>query len=388
MSVAAPAAARLLVINVGSSSCKVTVGAGGGAREADTGDVSPQQWDAVRWREFARAQGGGFEPDFVLHRFVHGGGVFHGPTAITASVRQRLDGLVPLAPLHTANALAMVDRLAEAFPEAAGIACFDTSFHETLPPEAFTYAIPSSWRVEHGIRKYGFHGFAHGYADRRARELARDRRVTRVLSCHLGSGASLAAIVDGSSVDTTMGFTPVDGLVMATRPGAVDPGALAWLLTAAALTPAALSSALEHDSGLTGLVGHGDLKTILADAAAGDAASRLAYGVWLHRLVGQMGSMVAAMGGVDLIVFGGGIGENAWQARLAAATALGFVGLRLDEAANRSARSDAVISAPDSAVGCVVVTAREDLAMIRAASAAGVLRGWSHERGDEQGPGD
>jgi acetate kinase len=364
----------MLVVNVGSSSCKLTVAADGAAREADTGDDSPRGWDAARWREFAGAQGEGFEPDFVLHRFVHGGGVFHGPTAITAQVRQRLDALVPLAPLHTANALAVADALAEAFPAATGIACFDTAFHRTLPPAVYTYAIPRSWRTDHGIRKYGFHGFAHEYADRRARELV-GRPVSRVLSCHLGSGASLAAIVDGSSVDTTMGFTPIDGLVMATRPGSLDPGALAWLLSDSALSPAELSAALEHGSGLTGLVGHGDLKAVIVDAAAGDEESALAYEVWLHRLAGQMGSMIAAMGGVDLIAFGGGIGQNSWEARLAAAQPFRSFGLRLDEEANRVARADAVISSPDSPIACVVVRAREDLAMIGAASAAGVLAG-------------
>ncbi len=375
MSAVRPGEPRLLVVNVGSSSCKVTVAADGVAREAETGDVSPQQWDAARWREFASEQGDGFAPDFVLHRFVHGGGVFHEPTEITAAVRQRLGDLVPLAPLHTGHALAVADVLAEAFPAAVGIACFDTSFHETLPAAAYTYAIPPSWRVEHGIRKYGFHGFAHDYADARARELVGDRPVARVLSCHLGSGASLAAVVDGSSIETTMGFTPVDGLVMATRPGSFDAGALAWLLAESALTPAELSNAIEHESGLKGLAGHGDLKTIMTDAAAGDPEAALAYEVWLHRLVGQMGSMIAAMGGVDVIAFGGGIGQNDWEARRAAAASFGFLGLELDDAANRAADSDAVISSAGSTVACVVVRAREDLAMIRAAAGVLVDRG-------------
>lgn len=373
-------APRLLVINVGSSSCKVTIETGGVAHATQTGDASPQQWGAAEWRAFLEGQGDGVAPDFVLHRFVHGGGVFHEPTVITATVRRRLGDLAPLAPLHTGRALAVVDALAEAFPAAIGIACFDTSFHETLPPAAYTYAIPPRWRDEYGIRKYGFHGFAHDYADRRGRELVVDRPVWRVLSCHLGSGASLAAIVDGASVETTMGFTPVDGLVMATRPGAFDPGALAWILTQSSIAPAELSETLEHESGLSGLAGHGDLQRIMVDAAAGDAASTLAYEVWLHRLVGQMGSMIAVMGGVDLIVFGGGIGQNAGEARRAAAASFGYLGLVLDDDANRVARGDAVIHATDSAVACVVISAREDLAMIRAAAAAGIL---SSERSSE-----
>jgi len=373
VSAVSAAGPSLMVVNVGSSSCKVTIARGSDVSVLETGADSPLEWGARRWRDLVGTQQPAFEPDVVLHRFVHSGGVFHGPTVMDASVRRRLDGLVSLAPLHTTAALKVADVVAEAFPAAMGIACFDTSFHETLSPAAFTYAIPAAWREGHGVRKYGFHGFAHDYADARGRELIHDRPVARVLSCHLGSGASLAAVVDGSSLDTTMGFTPVDGLVMATRPGSLDPGALAWLLGSTALTGAEMSELLEHGSGLTGLAGHGDLKAIMADAANGDRQATLAYQVWLHRLVGEMGRMIAVMGGVDLIVFGGGIGEHAWRARADSMSSLGFLGAALDEEANRAADGDAVIGAAGSTVAAVVVTAREDLAMIRRTTAAGIL---------------
>jgi acetate kinase len=371
---------RLIVVNVGSSSCKVTVVEGNGpeetnAEEISTGEDSPLSWDAARWRALAERQGHAFKPDYILHRFVHGGGVFHGPTVITASTRAQLEAVALLAPLHTSKALAVVDVVAQAFDGAIAIACFDTTFHETLTPAAYTYAVPSEWREEHGVRKYGFHGFAHDYADARGRELVGDRSVHRVLSCHLGSGSSLAAIVDGSSVDTTMGFTPVDGLVMATRSGSLDPGALVWLLGTGSISVATMSSALETSAGLTGLAGHSDMKKIMDDANAGDPRSTLAYDVWLHRLVGRMGEMIATMGGVDLVVFGGGIGERAWLARAAAVSALAFFGLELDDPANRSHGSDRVISSPSSAVAVVVIKAREDLAMIRRTSAAGLMAG-------------
>ncbi len=375
MSTVQPRRPPLMVVNVGSSSCKVTIVDGNGPHQIETGDVSPETWDASRWRDLARDQGVAFEPAYVIHRFVHGGGVFHGPTVITPTTRTQLEAVASLAPLHTKKALAMVDVLAQAFPGVTGIACFDTTFHETLTPAAYTFAVPPQWREKHGVRKYGFHGFAHDYANARARELVGNRSVHRVLSCHLGSGSSLAAIVDGSSFDTTMGFTPVDGLVMATRPGSLDPGAIVWLLRNTPIDAEAMSSALEHCSGLTGLAGHDDMKMIMRDAETGDASSALAYDVWLHRLVGKMGEMVAAMGGVDLIVFGGGIGERAWPARAAATESFTFLGLELDQSANRADGSDRIISSTGSAVAIAVITAREDLAMIRRAGAAGLLVG-------------
>jgi acetate kinase len=363
---------NVLVLNVGSSSVKVSISRDGEVSEVDTGPDPALDWTAHRWREFAQQQGD-FEPEVALHRFVHSGSVFHGPTVMDAAALKKLHDLESLDPLHTKLALKVAGVVAEAFPESTAIACFDTTFHETLAPAAFTYAIPEQWRNEHGIRKYGFHGFAHDYADSRARELVSGRKVSRVLSCQLGSGASLAAIVDGASVDTTMGFTPLDGLVMGTRSGSVDPGALAWLLTNTKLTAVQLSKQLEHDSGLAALAGHGDMQAIMTGVAAGDESAGLAYDVWLHRLVGEMGRMIAVMGGVDVIVFSGGIGEHVAKARADAVESLAFLRLMLDTVANDEARSDAVVSAPDSPILVVVVTAREDLAMVHRAREAGVL---------------
>ena len=371
--VTAEADQQVMVINVGSSSCKVSIARGSNVKEIEGGADSALEWSAGHWQEFAKSEGG-FEAEFVLHRFVHSGGIFHGPTPIDASVRHALDGLVSLAPLHTKNALSVTDAVAAAFPQSLGIACFDTTFHETLTLAAFTYAIPAAWRNEHGIRKYGFHGFAHDYANTCAREILDQRAVSRVLSCQLGSGASLAAIVDGTSVDTTMGFTPVDGLVMGTRPGSVDPGALAWLLTNTSLDDSTMSEQLEHSSGLVGIAGYSDMKVIMEDVQRGDQLASLAYNMWRHRLVGEMGRMVAVMGGVDLIVFSGGIGEHAWRARADVMDSFRFLNALLDEGVNRAARGDGVISSAGSVVAVVVVTAREDLAMIRRATSAGVLR--------------
>ena len=368
-----PASPAVLAINVGSSSCKVTVAGPEGTHRIDTHDASPLGWDAARWRDAIAGCAGAFEPAYVLHRFVHGGGVFHGPAVITPAVRTQLESLAFLDPLHTAKALGVLDVLGRAFSGATAIACFDTTFHQNLTPAAYTYALPPAWRREYGVRKYGFHGFAHDYADARARELAAAPGARRVLSCHLGSGSSLAAIVGGASLDTTMGFTPVDGLVMSTRPGSIDPGALIWLLGNTPIGLPEMSRALEESSGLTALAGHGDMGMIMREAQAGVAASVLAYEVWLHRLVGMMGEMIAAMGGVDLIVFGGGIGERAWRARAAAAQSFAFLGLELDEEANRADGTDRLISSPHSTVVAAVISAREDLAMIRRTQEAGLF---------------
>jgi len=234
--------------------------------------------------------------------------------------------------------------LTELAPDVPAVACFDTSFHATLPPAAATYAIPQEWRDSYGIRKYGFHGLAHAWTSRRAVELLGPRSgPTRIVTCHLGAGASLAAVVDGRCVDTTMGFTPLDGLVMATRAGAVDPGLVLWLQVHAGIGPDEIGEALEERSGLTGLAGTPDMRVVLDRAAAGDDDASLALDVYLRRLRTGIAAMAGAAEGLDAIVFSGGVGEHAPEVRCRAVGGLGFLGVTIDVDCNRSAVPDADI---------------------------------------------
>jgi acetate kinase len=236
------------------------------------------------------------------------------------------------------------------------VACFDTAFHATLPPAAYIYALPRTWRERWGVRRYGFHGLSHAWATRRARQLVPAAR--RVVTCHLGAGASLAAVLDGRSVDTTMGFTPLDGLVMATRCGAVDPGLLLWIEEHEGLPPHEIAHSLEHCSGLLGLAGTADLREILRRP---DPDARLALEVYLHHLTASIAAMTASLGGLDCVVFTGSIGEHAAQIREQAAGRLSYLGVRVDQELNASAEPDADISAADAAARTLVVASREDL---------------------------
>ncbi|HEY3001043.1 MAG TPA: acetate/propionate family kinase, partial [Kribbellaceae bacterium] len=352
----------LLVVNPGSSSLKLRV--------LDPGDAVVSERDVTDWHgepaaldDFLRAAGGG--TDAVAVRVVHGGG-YGGAVRVDDDVERQLEQLVPLAPLHQPRALDLVRHLRKLLPKAPIFACFDTSFHSTLPPESSTYALPAQWRDRWGLRRYGFHGLSHAYAARRTAVLL-DRDDLRVVTCHLGAGASVCAVERGRSVDTSMGFTPVEGLVMATRSGSVDPGLLMWLLTEGGLGADELSDALEHRSGLLGLSEtSGDLREVLAARDGGDARAGLAFAVYAHRLTGEIARMAAALGGADAIVFTGGAGEHSPQVRRAACERLGWLGVRLDDERNTvPSRPDAVISRVSSPVEVCVVAAREDLEMAR-----------------------
>src|SRR5437764_5873431 len=237
--------------------------------------------------------------DAVGHRVVHGGARFQSATVVDEEVEGALDALTPLAPLHQPRALAGMRAVGRLLPEVPAVACFDTAFHATMPPAAKTYALPGEWTERFGLRRYGFHGLSHAWAARRARELlGRPAEDLRVVSAHLGAGASLCAVAAGRSVATTMGFTPVEGLVMATRSGDVDPGLVLWLQQQGGVPADELGDALERRSGLAGLSGtSGDMRDVLAGVDAGDEAARLAYDVWLHRLRAAVAAMAAAMGG-------------------------------------------------------------------------------------------
>lgn len=232
------------------------------------------------------------------------------------------------------------------------------------PLGAFTYALPREWRKRWELRRYGFHGLSHAYATRRAGELLGEVPA-RLVVCHLGSGASLAAIANGRSVDTTMGFTPLEGLVMATRSGTIDPGLVLWLAEHAGTPPAELAATLEHRSGLQGLAGTADMRKVLERAEAGDDEASLALDVYLHRLRAGVASMAAAMNGLDAMVFTGGVGENSAAIRARAADGLGFLGVEVDAGQNAAARGDTAITGPRSAVQVLVVAAREDLEVAR-----------------------
>jgi len=315
--------ARVLVVNAGSSSLKLSLLGDESdeplaERELDTGGATIDR-DWLR-----EALGGGLgAADVVAHRIVHGGPRFRDAVLVDQDVRAALDELTALAPLHQPKSLAALDAVTEALPELPAVACFDTAFHATLPDAAATFALPVKWRERWQLRRYGFHGLSHAYIARYVAATVGDAR--RIVSCHLGAGASLCAIADGCSVDTTMGFTPLDGLVMATRSGSVDPGLVLWLLEQTRMTEPEMAAALEHESGLLGLAGTADMREIVERRARGDARATLAIAVYLHRLRGGIASMAAALGGVDVIVFTAGVGEHAAEIRDEVVAGLGFL---------------------------------------------------------------
>jgi acetate kinase len=356
---------KVLVVNAGSSSLKLTRLDDDGAV---TAAVTVDAWQGEEHLEpLADFLAGGGPVDAVGHRVVHGGPRYSGPTALDDGVLGYLDSISHLAPLHNPRALAGVRSVRDLLPGVPAVACFDTTFHATLPPAARTYAVPREWNERWELRRYGFHGLSHAYAVRRAAELVgRPAGNLRIVSCHLGAGASLAAVREGASVDTTMGFTPLAGLVMNTRPGTLDPGLLLWLLEHGQLAPTELGDVLEHRAGLRGLSGtSGDLREVLAGRTDGDPACALAFDVYLHRLARETAAMTAATGGLDLLVLTGGVGEHAWQVRAELAGALTHLGVALDDAVNCATTGDGDVSAAGAAVRTVVVTAREDLEIRR-----------------------
>ena len=360
----------VLVVNAGSTSLKVSVldenDAVASALELDPWDGSPDHSELAAFL----ARNGNCV--VIGHRVVHGGSIFTGPAMIDDSVLAAIGDLTDLAPLHQPRALAAIDATRRILPAVPAVACFDTAFHAGLPAAAATYALPADWNSRFGLRRYGFHGLSHGYACRRAAALiGQDLAELRIVSCHLGGGASLAAIHHGRSVDTTMGFTPLEGLVMATRSGSVDPGLLIWLIQHGKVTVEDMSAGLEQASGLAGLAAlpdrSGDMRNVRAASDAGSTAARLAIEVYLHRLRREIAAMAAAMNGLDVLVFTGGIGEHHPQIRAGAADGLGFLGVSLNADRNAAATTDDEIGDPETTVRVLVVTAREDIEIGRQA---------------------
>lgn len=343
---------RILVVNAGSATLKLRV-------VGDEDEILAAADDV----DLASFIGDAPGIDAVGHRVVHGGPTFTGPVRLDPSVEEELRALVNLAPLHQPASLRGIDEAAAALPGVPSVACFDTAFHSTLPRAAATYALPREWIERWGLRRYGFHGLAHAWAARRGAELA-DRALTqiRVVTCHLGSGASCCAVLGGRSVDTTMGFTPLEGLVMATRSGSVDPGLVVWLSAQAGVSVAEVGDGLERRSGLAGLAGgDGDARDVVAHAASGDEWAQLALDVWSHRLRREVAAMAAATSGIDLLVFSGGVGEHQPGLRAAACAGLEWLGVGLDPVANDATTGDGVVSSDDAPATVVVVSAREDL---------------------------
>jgi acetate kinase len=356
---------RILVVNAGSSSLKLTLlGAAETILHAHELRAPGTQVDTGELRQ-ALDSGLG-DADAVGHRIVHGGERFREAVRIDGDVEAALRGLRELAPLHQLKSLAALDAISEMLADIPAFACFDTAFHATLPRAAWTYALPAEWRERWRLRRYGFHGLSHAWVARRAPELlAADPASLRIVSCHLGAGASLCAIRDGCSLDTTMGFTPLEGLVMATRSGSVDPGMLLWLLEHERLSARELAEALEHRSGLLGLAGSADMREIIARRSQGDVDARLAVDVYVHHLRAGIATMAAALGGLDALAFTGGVGEHAAEIRAQVAEGLTFLGVGLDERRNGKTSQDGEIGVHGASTRTLVITAREDLEIAR-----------------------
>ena len=323
----------VLVVNAGSTSLKLSL------VEADE-TAAPVPSLAVAPRDV----------EAVAHRVVHGGDRFREPVVIDDEVEGELAALADLAPLHNGPALTAIESARRALPDVRHVAVFDTAFHATLPREASTYALPRRFRDELGIRRYGFHGLSVQWAVERV-------PAPRLVVCHLGGGCSVTAVRDGRSVDTTMGFTPLEGVPMATRAGSVDPGALLHLLRTGAVTVDELDRALEHQSGLLGLGGSEDPRKL---------EGTLALAVYTYRIACAVAAMAVALGGLDALVFTAGVGEGSAYVRAEVCAGLGFLGVELDATKNDGAAPDADVASPNSAVRVVVVHAREDIVAARA----------------------
>jgi acetate kinase len=300
----------------------------------------------------------------VGHRVVHGGERYTSAARITLEVKQAIADLAELAPLHNPAALDGITAVEQVLPDVPQVAAFDTAFHSTLSEAARTYPVPQKWTREWGMRRYGFHGLSHSYCAGRAAEMI-DRRDLRIVIAHLGNGASVSAVRGGVCVDTSMGFTPLEGLMMGTRSGTVDPGMLVHLLRHKKLNVNALDKALNYESGLLGVSGiSSDLRQVLSQLPHNPDA-RLAVEVYVHRIVQTIGAMAASLGGIDALVFTAGVGERAVEIRKRVCEKLKYLGLELDPAANGTCKPDADISMPASKARILVIATREDLTIMR-----------------------
>jgi len=318
------------------------------------------------WNGKLRVVSAPSEIDAVGHRIVHGGKDFEKATAITPEVKSAIARMSAFAPLHNRAELEGIDIIEKRLGAVLQVAVFDTGFHSRLPEAAAVYPGPFEWLAQ-GIRRYGFHGINHQYcAERTAQLLGKDLRSLKLVTCHLGNGCSLAAIRDARSIDTTMGFTPLEGLMMGTRSGSVDPGILTYLMRQGPLTGEELDDLLNTKSGLLGISGvSSDMRQIVTAMKDGHPRAKLAFEIFVHRLQTTIGAMIAALGGIDALVFTAGIGENSPDVRAAACANFGFLGLKLDPAKNTQSPADQEISPSDSGVRVLIVRAQEDWAIAR-----------------------
>ena len=302
--------------------------------------------------------------DAVGHRVVHGGPHFEEPVILTPEVRAVIASVSSFDPLHTTAELAGMKIVENLFGSVPQIAVFDTGFHRHMPLAAAVYPGPYSW-FENGIRRYGFHGINHQYCTGRAAQLlGKNRKSVKLVICHLGNGCSLAAVEQGRSVDTTMGFTPLDGLMMGTRSGSIDPGILIFLISQGHMNAEDLERVLNQQSGLLGISGiSSDMREVVAGMEHGNERAKLAFDIFVHRVRAALGSMAAVIGGMDAVVFTAGIGENSPQVRSAVCRRLEFLGIKLDEHRNLAPALDADIAAPESRVRVLVIPAEEDWAI-------------------------
>jgi acetate kinase len=300
----------------------------------------------------------------VGHRVVHGGNRYTSAVRINAEVKRTIEELTELAPLHNPPSLEGINAVEQVLPKVPQVAAFDTAFHATLSEAARTYPLPRKWTREWGIRRYGFHGLSHSYC---STEVAKriGRQGLRLVIAHLGNGASVSAVRDGVCVDTSMGFTPLEGLMMATRSGTVDPGLLIYLLRHKGLDAEELDNALNYESGLLGISGvSSDMRQVLSELPHNPDA-RLAVDVYVHRIVKTIGAMAATLGGIDALVFTAGVGEGSPEIRKRVCERLKYLGLEMDSAANENCQPDADIATPSSTARILVIATREDLTIMR-----------------------
>lgn len=332
-----------------------------GSREQVIATMLRTLWDGP-----ARVLGSAAEIDVVGHRVVHGGSDYREAVRVTPDVKAGIGRLAEFAPQHNPANLQGIEVCERLLGDVMQVAVFDTAFHAHLPLDAVVYPGPYEW-FERGIRRYGFHGISYQYCTGRVAEiLGRDAASLRLIVCHLGAGCSMAAIQDGHSIDTTMGFTPIDGLMMNTRSGTVDPGILTYLLRQRGHTADQLDDVLNHGSGIKGIFGaSSDMRDVLAARAKGDERAALTFAIYIHRLRSFIGAMLAALGGADALVFTGGVGEHIAEVRSAACEPFGFAGIHLDEARNAASPVDADVATPDSAIRVLIVQTQEDWVIAR-----------------------
>ncbi|MGO1695613.1 MAG: acetate/propionate family kinase [Arthrobacter sp.] len=360
----------VLVINSGSSSLKYQVRETGtdeillsGLVERIGGAEVPDHAAALETvQEHLHSVLGGRPIEAIGHRVVHGGERFAEPVLITHEIVRAIERLAPLAPLHNPAAALGIRALLEKWPKLPQVAVFDTAFHRTMPEYAWRYAVPDDLYKRHGVRRYGFHGTSHDYVAGQAAELLGiERQRLRAVIAHLGNGASITAIRQGRSIDTSMGYTPLEGLVMGTRSGDLDASIVTQLVIRGEYTAEEMDHILNQDSGLKGLSGENDMRSVVEAAAAGDDGAELALEVAAYRLQKYIGGYHVAVGGAQAIVFTAGIGENGWLFRQRVVGGLGALGIKLDEMSNiERSKAPRVISAPDSAIPVLVVPTDEE----------------------------